>query len=74
MEAGDTIMLKNVEMVIQKKDESKYNISSILESATTSGDIKAAGRKCEFSVARSKFSIEAGNLVILYDANEEVFR
>ncbi len=67
-------MLKNVEMVIQKKDESKYNISSILESATTSGDIKAAGRKCEFSVARSKFSIEAGNLAKLYDANEEVFR
>ena len=39
MEAGDTIMLKNVEMVIQKKDESKYNISSILESATTSGAV-----------------------------------
>ena len=67
-------MLKNVGMAIEKKDKSKYSISGILESVTTSGDLKAAGRKCEFSVVRSKFNIEPGSLAKLYDADEEVFR
>ena len=67
-------MLKKVGMVIEKKDGSKYDINGILESVNTSGDLKAAGRKCEFSVVRSKFNIEPGNLAKLYDADEEVFR
>ena len=67
-------MLKKVGMVIEKKDGSKYDINGILESVNTSGDLKAAGRKCEFSVVRSKFNIEPGNLAKLYDADKEVFR
>lgn len=61
-------------MVIEKKDGSKYDINGILESVNTSGDLKAAGRKCEFSVVRSKFNIEPGDLAKLYDNDEEVFR
>ena len=67
-------MLKKVGMVIEKKDGSKYDINGILESVNTSGDLKAAGRKCEFSVVRSKFNIEPGDLAKLYDSDEEVFR
>ena len=67
-------MLKKVGMVIEKKDGSKYDINGILESVNTSGDLKAAGRKCEFSVVRSKFNIEPGDLAKLYDNDEEVFR
>lgn len=67
-------MLKNIEMVIQKKDGSKYDISNILENLTSNGDIKQAGRKCEFSTIRSKFNTELGDIAKFYDNKLEVFR
>ena len=62
-------------MVIQKKDGSKYDITNITESVTTSGDIKQCGRKCEFSTIRSAgFNIANGDMAKFYDEEEEVFR
>ena len=62
-------------MVIQKKDGSKYDITNITESVTTSGDIKQCGRKCEFSTIRSSgFNIANGDMAKFYDEEEEVFR
>lgn len=65
----------NIKMVIQKKDGSKYDITNITESVTTSGDIKQCGRKCEFSTIRSSgFNIANGDMAKFYDEEEEVFR
>ena len=67
-------MLKNVGMAIEKKDHSKYSISGILQQVTTSGDFQKAGRKCEFTVMKTDFTIQNGHLAKLYDQGQEVFR
>lgn len=67
-------MLTKVGMAIERKDGSKYSITGILGDVSTSGDLRTAGRKCEFSVAKTKFNITPGELAKFYDNDQEVFR
>lgn len=66
--------LTKVGMAIERKDGSKYSITGILGDVSTSGDLRTAGRKCEFSVAKTKFNIAPGELAKFYDNDQEVFR
>ena len=66
----------NIELYIEKKDGTKYNITNIItDSVTTSGDLKSVGRKLEFStMTKDNFNIEGGDLAKFYDNGDEVFR